>query len=157
MLIHPSHQPLAGRGIVLLLAVAACVFLVFWLALLESIGTIVSNYLLWHSILQGVCIILATQIFILMLSTYKNKLFTPLIALGIIFLGVVVFDFSHTLTQPEIAHLFEANYPSRACYLLFFFRLLSALGMLLIALCPWSQTFNPRHKAMRSKIGRAHV
>src|SRR5690625_5456544 len=157
MLIHPSHQPLAGRGIVLLLAVAACVFLVFWLALPESIGTNVSNYLLWHSILQGLSIILATQIFTLILSTYKNKLFTPLVALGIIFLGVAVFDFSHTLTQPEIPHLFAANYPSRAGYLLFFARLLSALGMLLIPLCPCMPTFNPRHKAMRSKIGRAHV
>lgn len=145
MLIHPSHQPLAGRGIALLLAVATCVFLVFWLALPESIGTNVSNYLLWHSLLQGLSIILATQIFTLILSTYKNKLFTPLVALGIIFLGVAVFDFSHTLTQPEIAHLFETDYPSRAGYLLFFARLLSALGMLLIALCPWSQTFNPRH------------
>src|SRR5690625_7294964 len=73
------------------------------------------------------------------------KLFPLLVALVIIFLSVAVFDFSHTLTQPEIAHLFEANYPSRAGYLLFFARLLSALGMLLIALCPWRQTFNPRH------------
>src|SRR5690625_6348404 len=105
----------------------------------------VSNYPLWHSILHGLSILLATQIFTLILSTYKNKLFTPLVALGIIFLGVAVFDYSHTLTQPEIAHIFEANYSSRAGYLFYFALLLSALRMLLISLCPRSQTFNPRH------------
>ena len=145
MLIHPSHQPLAGRGMLLILAAATFVFLTFWLVIPEGIGTEVPHYLLWHTVLQGLSIILATQIFTLILSTYKNEIFTPLVALGIIFLGVAVFDFSHTLTQQGMPRLLDTDYSSRASFLLFFARLLSAAGMLIISLCPWNHVFNPRN------------
>lgn len=145
MLISYPHQSQAGRSMFLILATATLIFLVFWLAIPKGFGTKVPYYLLWHTVLQGLSIILATQIFTLILSTYKNVLFTPLVALGIIFLGVAIFDFTHTLTQQGMPRPLNIDYPNRAAFLLFFAQLLSAMGMLLISLCPWHHAFNPRN------------
>lgn len=145
MLIHPSHQPQANRGLLVILITALCIFLFSWLVIPAQHTAQILHYLLWHTTLQGLGIVMALQIFTLILSTYKNRLPTPLVALGILFLGVAVIDFSHALAQQGMPKLVDTQYQNHASFLLFSTRLLSAIGMLFIGLYSWKKAFNPRY------------
>jgi len=144
MLIHPSHQPHAGRSLIAVIA-AAIFFVLAQLAYPTPTGPHVPNYLFWHTLLQGLSIIMAAQIFTLILSTYQNTLQTTLIVLGVIFLGVAAFDFFHTLAHHGMPRYLDTDYQSKAPYLFYFARLLSACGLLFISLYPWERPFNSRY------------
>src|SRR5690625_650753 len=109
MLIHPSHQPHAGRSLIAVIA-AAIFFVLAQLAYPTPTGPHVPNYLFWHTLLQGLSIIMAAQIFTLILSTYQNTLQTTLIVLGVIFLGVASFDFFNTLDHYGLLRIIDHEY-----------------------------------------------
>lgn len=144
MLIYPTHQPQARNSTLIIIATAIGVFLFTHFLIPKQFSTHIPYYLLWHTILQGLGIVMAAQIFTLILSTYKNKLPTSLATLGIIFLGVAIFDFSHALIQQGMPKILDTDYQSRAPFLIFFSRLLSACSIFFISLCPWNRVFDPR-------------
>lgn len=97
--------------------------------------------------MQGFSIIMAAQIYTLILSTYKRHLPTNLVVLGFIFLGVAVLDFAHTLSHGSMPQFIHTAYQEKSVYFWFFARLFSACGLVFICIYSWNKKFKRQYFA----------
>lgn len=99
------------------------------------------NYLFWHTAVQAISIVMAAQIFTLVLSAYKRSLPTNIVVLGIICLAIAFLDFSHLLLHPGMPMFFDAYYQHESFYFWLIIRLLIAFSLFFISIYPWSRRF----------------
>jgi len=129
------------------MALSACVISAVLLILLLTghYNFSIPYYLFWHTLVQGIGILLAAQIFTLVLSIYRRGLPVNIIILGLMFFGVACFDFSHALVYDNLVQISPTDPREQSIYFWLIAKLLNAIGLLLICFFSWNKRFQHRY------------
>ncbi|MBW8313232.1 MAG: EAL domain-containing protein [Rhizobium sp.] len=135
MLIHPSHRQEAAASLstlaVLLLGLAG----ISVLPLVEP-GTPLSFYLPAHNALEMFAVAVAAMVFALGWSTQLLRPSRRMLWTGCLFLGVALFDLSHTLSLTGMPAFLGYNTHDKTLYFWLFARGLAAAALLVATLVP---------------------
>ncbi|HEX5622883.1 MAG TPA: EAL domain-containing protein [Sulfuricurvum sp.] len=133
--LHPTHYP-AMRHVALAIAImaAAMISIIFLPSMVETRG--LKDYLPLHTALEMSSIIIAMLIFAVGWNPYSNKLPSNITLLSILFFGVAVFDFSHTMSYTGMPDFVTPSGVEKGIYFWLAARLLSSVGLLLFLFIP---------------------
>ncbi|PZO07560.1 MAG: hypothetical protein DCF27_10630 [Lysobacteraceae bacterium] len=135
MFIHPSHRKEASASFVtlsvMLLALLAVILLPFF-----TPGVPLSFYLPAHSALEMFAVAVSAMIFALGWSAQLLRPSRRTLWTGCLFLGVAVFDLSHTLSLTGMPAFLGPNTHDKTLYFWLFARSLAAMAVLVAVLMP---------------------
>jgi diguanylate cyclase (GGDEF)-like protein/PAS domain S-box-containing protein len=133
--IHPSHRKEASASFVtlsvMLLALLAVILLPFF-----TPGVPLSFYLPAHSALEMFAVAVSAMIFALGWSAQLLRPSRRTLWTGCLFLGVAVFDLSHTLSLTGMPAFLGPNTHDKTLYFWLFARSLAAMAVLVAVLMP---------------------
>src|SRR5690606_7317882 len=139
MTIHPSHRNEAHHALrvicatVLVLA-SACVLAT--IAGIQSVG----HYLPMHMSLEILSVIIAALVFVTGWHNFQQETPGNLRLAATLFLGVALFDFSHTLTYPGMPDFFTPNTREKTNLFWLAARTLAAAALLVAAFGSWEKS-----------------
>lgn len=102
-----------------------------------------ANYLPLHMALETLAIVIAGLVFAVGWNAKRHHLPGNILLLATLFLGVGLLDFSHTLSFAGMPSFITPADPEKAIHFWLAARTLAALGLLAVALLPWSERFMP--------------
>lgn len=142
MRIHPNHQPQASRMLWLLAGALVLQGLILWLPIPQAWQG-VSGYLPLHLALETFSIAIASMICAISWSVRGQGApsYVALLCAG--FLGVALFDFSHTASYVGMPDFVTPNTPDKAIWFWLLARLVSALALLSLALPKRLRSLHP--------------
>ena len=135
MLIHPSHHQEAGASFATLAVMLLVMLAMGTLPLVEA-GKPLGNYLVFHTPLEMFAVAVSAMIFALGWSTQGLRPSQRTLWTGCLFLGVALFDLSHTMTLTGMPDFLGANSRDKTLYFWLFARGLATLAILAAVLLP---------------------
>lgn len=133
-LIHPSHY--AGSVSCLRLLLLSLLMTLLALVFPLPANGLFLHYLPLHTGLETLAIVVSVSVFAIGWSTRRYHQRNNLLWVSILFLGVGIFDLSHTLSFEGMPDFISANTPNKAIHFWLAARTLAVIGLLGAALIP---------------------
>jgi diguanylate cyclase (GGDEF)-like protein/PAS domain S-box-containing protein len=125
------------RRIGALLCLLALVQFVAWVIPADTDSDGVAHYLVWHSLMESVSIVIAMMVFAVGWNTRRGRGSGNLALLACLFFVIGALDFSHTFSYAGMPDFFTHNNPDKQLNFWMSARFLAALALLLAAMRPW--------------------
>lgn len=106
-----------------------------------------SLFLVGHTVIETISVIIATQIFSVVLSSRREGLPASIVIVAIMSLGMAVLDFGHMMSYAGMPDFITASDPEKAINFWLSARLIGAVSLLVIAIMPWRINFNNKYFA----------
>jgi diguanylate cyclase (GGDEF)-like protein/PAS domain S-box-containing protein len=143
-LIHPSHY--AGSVFCLRLLLLSLLITVLTLVFHLPTNDLLFQYLPLHTTLESMAIVVSISVFAIGWNTRRYHQHNHLLWISILFLGVGVFDFSHTISFEGMPDFISTNTPNKTIHFWLAARTLAVIGLLGAALIP--STTRIRYKTL---------
>jgi diguanylate cyclase (GGDEF)-like protein/PAS domain S-box-containing protein len=138
MFIHPSHRQEAGTSLATLAVLLLVLAAIDLLPLVEA-GVPLPFYLPAHNALEMFAVAISAMIFALGWSTQQLRPSRRMLWTGCLFLGVALFDLSHTLSLTGMPDFLGSNTHDKTLYFWLSARGLAALAIVVAVLVPDDQ------------------
>jgi hypothetical protein len=134
--LHPQHRRDLRRALWVLAALALLWLLALWYLSAPALEPL-SQYVVLHSLLEGLAIVIAALVFAVGWNAYRMNIQRNVLLLACGFLGVALLDAAHTLSYQGMPDYATPN--SLAKGILFWLpaRYLAAWSLLAAVLIPW--------------------
>ena len=141
--ILPIYQT-ALRPWLWMLVALTVILAFFWLQPPSAEFKGLAGYAPLHTFLETIAITLSLVVFAVCWNTYDKERPGNLILLAVVFFGVALLDFLHTLSIKGMPEFVTVGDAEKAIDFWFAARLLSAVGLLWVAVMPWRPLRNPK-------------
>ena len=136
MKLHPSYKTRLRPVLWLLLGLSA-VLAISWLAPAVQAAKGIAGYVPLHTVMETGAIVVSMLVFSVGWGAYSRERPGNLLLLACVFLGVALLDFLHTIGYAGMPDFVTPSSPEKAINFWLAARLLSACGLLAVAVLPW--------------------
>jgi PAS domain S-box-containing protein len=133
---HPSHRPALRSTAIILALLALGMLLVGALPTPPGVQGI-AGYLPLHTLLETLAVVIAVLVFAVGWNAFRQKLPGNVLLLSCAFLGVGIFDFTHTISYTGMPDFVTASSPEKAIDFWLAARSLGAMALFLVAISSW--------------------
>jgi PAS domain S-box-containing protein len=125
------------RPILWLLLILSAILIISWQAPPIQAVKGIAGYPPLHTLLETIAIVISALVFGVSWTAYTRERAGNLVMLACVFLGVAMLDFLHTISIKGMPDFVTPNSAEKGINFWLAARLLSALGLLIVALHPW--------------------
>ena len=125
------------RRMVIFLLILALIQLVAWLLPAWPNSKGVPNYLLLHTLMETVSIVVAMMVFAVGWNSHSRVLSGNIVILACVFFSVGVLDFAHTMSYAGMPEFISPNDQQKQLNFWLSSRILAAISLLFVAIKEW--------------------